>query len=99
VPASSNILPWAKTKLKARAYQVYFGENGYNPSISVCNPTSFVKLLYIQRLIFHAARAEEVLIAVMGATGSGKTTFISTLIEEDVGIRHGLKSGQTLPEI
>ncbi|KAF4624729.1 hypothetical protein G7Y89_g13440 [Cudoniella acicularis] len=37
-------------------------------------------------------QAEEVLIAVMGSTGSGKTTFISTLVEEDVGVGHGLKS-------
>ena len=44
-------------------------------------------------------RAEDVLIAVMGATGSGKTTFISKLVEEDVGIGHGLKSGETLVSI
>jgi uridine kinase len=41
-------------------------------------------------------RTDEVLIAVMGATGSGKSTFISTLVEEDVGVGHGLKSGKAL---
>jgi predicted GTPase len=39
-------------------------------------------------------RSEDVLIAVVGATGCGKTSFISTLFEEDVGIDHGLKSGK-----
>ncbi|CZR62289.1 uncharacterized protein PAC_12186 [Phialocephala subalpina] len=37
-------------------------------------------------------QSKNMLIAVMGATGSGKTTFISTLVESDIGIGHGLRS-------
>ncbi|KAN0084765.1 P-loop containing nucleoside triphosphate hydrolase protein [Elaphomyces granulatus] len=35
---------------------------------------------------------EDIIIAVMGITGSGKTTFISRCMGEDVGIGHGLHS-------
>jgi adenylate kinase family enzyme len=33
-----------------------------------------------------------VVIVVLGVTGSGKSTFISTLTEHDTGISHGLTS-------
>lgn len=32
-------------------------------------------------------------IIVLGVTGSGKTTFISRILGQDVGIGHGLVSG------
>jgi GTPase SAR1 family protein len=35
---------------------------------------------------------DDIIIAVMGMTGSGKTTFISRCMGEDVGIGHGLRS-------
>lgn len=35
---------------------------------------------------------DDIIIAVMGITGSGKTTFISRCMGEDVGIGHGLES-------
>ncbi|KAJ5678495.1 P-loop containing nucleoside triphosphate hydrolase protein [Penicillium maclennaniae] len=39
-----------------------------------------------------ALSEQDVLIAVIGATGSGKSTFISALVEEDIGISHSLIS-------
>ena len=42
-----------------------------------------LKLLY---------RPQDVVIAVMGMTGAGKSTFISHLTNENVGIGHGLEA-------
>jgi 50S ribosome-binding GTPase len=39
-----------------------------------------------------AMSPDDIIIAVMGITGSGKTTFISRCMGEDVGIGHGLHS-------
>ncbi|KAK0706133.1 hypothetical protein B0T26DRAFT_656556, partial [Lasiosphaeria miniovina] len=36
--------------------------------------------------------SHDVVIAVMGATGCGKSTFVSTLVGHEVGIGHGLKA-------
>lgn len=36
-------------------------------------------------------RPQDVVIAVMGVTGAGKSTFISHLTTENVGIGHGLE--------
>jgi len=36
---------------------------------------------------------KDVLLAVMGVTGAGKSTFISLLTKENVQIGHGLESG------
>ena len=35
---------------------------------------------------------DDTIIAVMGVTGAGKSTFISLLIEEEIGIGHDLQS-------
>ncbi|KAK3393391.1 P-loop containing nucleoside triphosphate hydrolase protein [Podospora didyma] len=43
--------------------------------------------------------SRDVVIAVMGATGSGKSTFVSTLVEEEVGIGHGLRSTTRIPMV
>lgn len=41
---------------------------------------------------------EEVVVAVMGVTGSGKSTFIRTMTEKDhVHVGHGLESGMLIP--
>ena len=37
-------------------------------------------------------RPQDVVIAVMGMTGAGKSTFISYLTNENVGIGHGLEA-------
>jgi hypothetical protein len=41
-----------------------------------------------------SARSESVAIAVMGVTGSGKSSFISLLADQRVEISHGLHSGE-----
>jgi ATPase subunit of ABC transporter with duplicated ATPase domains len=35
---------------------------------------------------------DDIVIAVMGVTGAGKSSFISLLSDEDIGIGHGLQS-------
>ncbi|GIZ37350.1 hypothetical protein CKM354_000080000 [Cercospora kikuchii] len=42
---------------------------------------------------------EDAIIAVMGVTGSGKSSFISLLLEEDIGVGHGLTSCTTAVEM
>ena len=39
-------------------------------------------------------KPDDVWIAVMGMTGVGKSTFISLLVGDDIGIGHGLNSGK-----
>lgn len=38
---------------------------------------------------------EDIIIAVMGVTGAGKSTFVSLLSGEDIEIGHGLQSCKT----
>lgn len=40
-------------------------------------------------------RSSDVVIAVMGITGSGKSTFISKLADQEVPVGHGLKSSES----
>jgi signal recognition particle receptor subunit beta len=42
-------------------------------------------------------RPDDIIIAVMGITGSGKTTFISHFADKDVEIGHGLESCMAIP--
>lgn len=37
-------------------------------------------------------RSSDIVIAVMGVTGSGKSTFISQLVDQEVPVGHGLRS-------
>ena len=40
-------------------------------------------------------KPDDTWVAIMGMTGAGKSTFISTLIEEEVSIGHGLHSSES----
>jgi len=43
-------------------------------------------------MLANLARPEDIVIAVMGITGSGKTTFINHFSEKELMIGHGLDS-------
>lgn len=53
--------------------------------------------LFVQEflLLICLGRRSDILIAVMGITGSGKSSFNSKLVGTDVGIGHDLKSRKT----
>ena len=48
--------------------------------------------IILPQLTFDVMSPKDIIIAVMGTSGSGKTTFISRCIGEDVGIGHGSHS-------
>lgn len=45
---------------------------------------------------FVSSSKEDIIIAVMGVTGAGKSTFVSLLSGEHIEIGHGLQSCKTL---
>ena len=44
----------------------------------------------------HSASIEDAYVAVMGVTGSGKSSFIKSVTGQDVPIGHGLSSGMLI---
>ena len=42
------------------------------------------------------SRPNDLAVVVMGLTGSGKSAFIQLLVDQDVGIHHGLASCKRL---
>lgn len=50
---------------------------------------------YVETAKLTLASPEDVVIAVMGITGAGKSTFINHLVDQDVKIGHELVSCET----
>jgi hypothetical protein len=48
--------------------------------------------LTFYKLLISFVRAEDVVIAIMGVTGTGKSTFIQQLVQSGVKVGHSLRS-------